>query len=125
MIQVVSEKKALKVLDGYYELLSKTGYVPHKTLKYLMIYMFLLDFVEYLHEYITEDDYQIIERLLVKLFANGGCLFPYPVFCTRRATLKTNKAILSKNKPYDGYSVRLTENDINNSVNHPLEHSVQ
>ena len=53
----------------------------------LLVYTFLIDFVEYMHPFITEKDYALIDNMLGKLFAGGNCLLPYPVFCTRRATL--------------------------------------
>ena len=111
MIRMISEKKALKVLGGYYELLSKTGYVSHPIHKDLMAYMFMIDMVEYMHAYISQEDYKTIEKALTTLFANGGCLFSYPVFCTLRATLKSDKAILKKNKAMNKYGVRITEHD--------------
>ena len=40
-----------------------------------------------MHAFIEERDYKLIDKALAKLFASGGCLLPYPVFCVRRATL--------------------------------------
>jgi hypothetical protein len=120
MIQVISERKASNILGGYYELLSKTGYVAHKAMRSLMIYIFILDMVEYMHDYIDEIDYKFIEIALAEVFARGGCLFPYPVFCINRAELKTNKAIMSKKKTMDGYAVRLTESDIDKPSANPV-----
>lgn len=108
---MVSEPRALKLLSGYYDLLTTTGYVKHRTLKVFLIYLFILDFVEYMHAYINEENYKVIDKALSRLFANGGCLFSYPVFCERRATLSANKAVLSSVDPFTGYRVRLTEKD--------------
>lgn len=72
---------------NYYDLLTKTGYVKPGKVRKLLLYIFLIDFVETLHAFIDEKDYSIIEKALAKIFVDGGCLLPYPVFCTRRATL--------------------------------------
>lgn len=87
MLQVIAEKKALNTIKGYVDLVSKTGYVKHDTMRRMLTYLFLIDFVEYTHDFFTRLDYDTIAILLEKLFSNGGCLLPYPVFCTNRAKI--------------------------------------
>lgn len=87
MIQLISKTKAEGFLVNYVDLLTQTGYVRPGMVRKLLLYTFLLDFVEYMHAFIDEKDYGLIEKLLSKLFAGGNCLLPYPVFCTRCATL--------------------------------------
>ena len=87
MIQVLSDKRALSILGGYFNLMSRTGYVKSKTLSRFLAYSFLVSFVRDVADYLTEEDYDIIARALGRLFVNGDCLLPYPVFCHNRATL--------------------------------------
>lgn len=82
----------------------------------LLMYLFILDMVEYMHGYITSEDYKLIEAALGFL-ARNSCLFPYSVFCTNRATLKTDKALLAKRKPVSSLGVRVTENVVNKPAN--------
>lgn len=84
MLQVVAEKKALKTLGNYFDTLGKTGYVRNSQVRKFLVYLFLIDFVEYTHDYFTRKDYDTVAEALGKLFANGGCLMPYPVFCSNR-----------------------------------------
>ena len=87
MLQVIAEDRALKTLETYFSTLEKTGYVRQETLERFLMYLFLIDFVEYTHDFFTEKDYAIVAEALANLFSTGGCLLPYPVFCTNRATL--------------------------------------
>ena len=87
---------------NYIDLLDKTGYVKPSLVRRLLLYTFLLDFVENMHAFIDEKDYKIIERMLGKIFTNGNCLLPYPVFCVRRATLGETDYMTD-------YAVRITE----------------
>lgn len=89
-------------LVNYVNLLDKTGYVKPSMVRKLLLYTFLLDFVENMHAFIDERDYGIIEKLLAKIFAGGNCLLPYPVFCVRRATLGETDYMTD-------YAVRITE----------------
>lgn len=90
MVGMIDEEKALKTLDSYYTLLGKTGYVKSGVVKKYLIYLFLLEFVDLSEDYITEEDYNKIDKVLHRLFSHGGCLLPYPVFCANRATLGRN-----------------------------------
>lgn len=87
MLQVIAEKKALDTLKRYYNTVDKTGYVKHEVLCRYMKYLFLIDLVEYTHEFFTQKDYDIVAEALSKLFSDGGCMLPYPVLCANRATL--------------------------------------
>lgn len=108
---MISETKASKLLNSYFNLLTQTGYVKRKTVSRFLMYMFLIDMVLYMHAFITENDYKKIDAFLSRLFATGGCLFSYPVFCDRRITLCTERATLGQTDPMSDYSyrVRITE----------------
>lgn len=90
MIAMLDEKKALGTLGNYFNLLEHTGYVKHETMVRFLIYLFLLDFVENVCDYITDEDYMMIERAMSVLFTGAGCLLPYNVFCINKATLGKN-----------------------------------
>ena len=87
MIQVVDQKNVLKVLEDYFGTLSLTGYVRHDNIPRLLVYLFLADFVEFTYDFLTKEDYETLSKVLRRQFVNGGCLFPYPLFCVNRATL--------------------------------------
>lgn len=87
MLQVIAEKKALRTLNRYFNVVEKTGYVKSDMLNRFLMYLFLIDFVEYTHDFFTQKDYDTVADALGYLFSTGGCLLPYPVFCTNRATV--------------------------------------
>lgn len=102
MVQLISKTKAEGYLVNYYEMLTQTGYVRDGILKKLLLYVFLIDMVEYLHAFIDEKDYAFIEKALARIFTGGNCMLPYPVFCTRRATLGSTDYMTD-------YVIRITE----------------
>lgn len=87
MLQVIDESKALETTTKYFDILKNTGYMNSGMMQRYLLYMFLLDFVDYTHNYFTEEDYNAVDNALRKLFAGGGCLLPYSVFCVDRVTL--------------------------------------
>ena len=87
MHALINDEKYLSLIDNYYLVLEKTGYIKQGTLERLLMYEFLVDFVNDVAFFITDKDYAMIDELLRKLFTNGGCLMPYPVFCTNRVEL--------------------------------------
>lgn len=87
MLQVIAEKRALNTLKRYFNTVQKTGYVKHEMLCRYMKYLFLIDLVEYTHDFFTQKDYDTVAEALAKLFSDGGCMLPYPVLCANRATL--------------------------------------
>lgn len=91
MLQVIDESKALETTTKYFDILKNTGYMNPGMMQRYLLYMFLLDFVDYTHNYFTEDDYDAVDNALRKLFASGGCLLPYSVFCVDKVTLGRNE----------------------------------
>lgn len=118
MLQVIAEKKALNTIKGYVDIVGKTGYVKHDMMRRMLTYLFLIDFVEYTHDFFTMDDYNTIAILLEKLFSNGGCLLPYPVFCTNRVKVGVPHYIgslrlrVTEGRTVDDRIKRVTETDI-------------
>lgn len=102
MFSLVDDKKMLSIMDGYYSVLEKTGYVKHDTVQRLLLYEFLYDFVNNTVFFIDEDAYMKIDELLRRLFSNAGCIMSYPVFCVNRVKLSKYAA--------DG-TVRITEDN--------------
>ena len=115
MVQLISKTKAEGYLVNYYDMLTKTGYVKDSMLKKLLLYIFLIDFVDELHFLITEKDYGFIDKALSRIFVNGGCLLPYPVFCTRRATLGSagymGDFVVRVTEDLNGNDKRITEQE--------------
>ena len=124
MLQVIDESKALETTTKYFDILKNTGYMNPGMMQRYLLYMFLLDFVDYTHNYFTEDDYDAVDNALRKLFAGGGCLLPYSVFCVDKVTLGRNEYMGTlKNRITEDHAVdidgknigdkdRYTEDDI-------------
>ena len=88
---MIDEGKALETTTKYFDILKNTGYMNPGMMQRYLLYMFLLDFVDYTHNYFTEEDYDAVDNALRKLFAGGGCLLPYSVFCVDKVTLGRNE----------------------------------
>lgn len=78
MISITNNDKVRSVLDGYFSMLSNTGYIPVKASNKFVLYIFLIEFVHNLAQYISEDDYDLIVLAMQKLFTGECCLFKYP-----------------------------------------------
>ena len=91
MANLFSYKNPKEILTNYFGLLSKVGYAKQSTVFRMLIYIFLLDFLKYCANYITEQDYALIRACLILLYKNGDCLFSYPAFCQNRLTLGTER----------------------------------
>lgn len=125
---MIDEGKALDIIGKYHAVLQKTGYVKHSIVLRLLIYVFLLDFVDYTHTFYDEKDYNVIARAMDVLFSRGGCLMPYPVMCTNRVVLgrpeymgtmkvrKTEDHAVDKDGRNINYQDRSTEDDRQRTV---------
>ena len=68
----------MPIVKRYYTKAAVTGYIAHPFVKRMMAYMFLIDFVETLYPYFEDDGtYRLVDRAMVKIFTDGGCIFPY------------------------------------------------
>lgn len=115
MLQVIDEGKALETTVKYFDILKSTGYLKPNMMQRYFLYMFLLDFVDYTHNFFTEDDYDAVDNALRKLFAGGGCLLPYSVFCVDRVTLGRDEYMGTlKNRITEDESVDKDGNPIHN-----------
>lgn len=116
MLQTFDEGTALDISKRYFNLLSQTGYVRHYNVLRFLMYSFLLDFVDYTHGFFSEEDYNQVDRALRILFADGGCLMPYPVFCTNKATLGLNEYMgTMRTRRTEEYSTRENGNPAGNT----------
>ena len=102
MIQMIDEHKALGITERYFGILKSAGYIKPAMMKRYFVYMFLLDLVDYTHRFFTEADYNAVDNALRKLFAVGGCLLPYEVFCV-------DKVLLGRNEYMGTLKNRITE----------------
>lgn len=121
---MIDEGKAPETTTKYFDILKNTGYMNPGMMQRYLLYMFLLDFVDYTHNYFTEEDYNAVDNALRKLFAGGGCLLPYSVFCVDKVTLGRNEYMGTlKNRITEDHAVdidgrnigdkdRYTEDDI-------------
>jgi len=83
MVDLLDNKKALTQLKKYISNLSKTGYVRRSSVKRYMRYLFLIDFVDAFYPMLTMSDYGAIDEVMLRIFSDGDCLLPYPVFRSR------------------------------------------
>ena len=90
MLELLDKDKAFDSLKRYFYLLEKTGYVKSATVKKYLVYLFAIDFAHYAFPFMDEDEYIMLDRLMKRMFTNGGCLLPYPVACAKRVTFGDN-----------------------------------
>lgn len=103
MIELVDKKNALAYTDKYFDFLTKNGYVkPAETCRQLA-YLFIVDFIETLYSFITDEDYVLIEEAMGNIAASG-CILPYTIFCAR-------KLVVGEPGLMNGFSFRITEQD--------------
>lgn len=69
---------AQQSLVRYFNVLENTGYVKDKSVNQLILLQFLSDFLNGYQEYITEEDYNLINNIITCLTNN--CLIPYRHF---------------------------------------------
>lgn len=77
MTSVIEYSKVASLLGGYYNRLGQTGYVSKGITCKFMVYLFVVDFVNAVHDFMSSTDYCMVESLLTDIFANGGCLLPF------------------------------------------------
>ena len=113
MLQVIDEGKALETTIKYFDILKNTGYIKPGMMQRYFLYMFLLDFVDYTHNFFTEEDYDAVDNALRKLFASGGCLLPYSVFCVDKVTLGRDEYMgILKNRITEDHAVDIDSRNI-------------
>jgi len=113
MNQFVSLTSLKDVLKGYYKVLQNVGYVKHATMAKIMAYLFILDWLDDISSFVTEEDYLLIKKALRTLFVNGDCLFVYPVFSLVRTILGSadNEGLIYPRIAEDG-TLRSSEDDV-------------
>ena len=84
---IVSDKRLKTILSNYYQMLGARGYVNPAAVDRIIIYLFLLDFIDSFAYFINDKDYDLINKVYRRIFSDGCCLMPYPVFNTKRATM--------------------------------------
>ena len=66
-------------LDGYFEALKKSGYLPDTTVFQLLLLMFINKILRDYHGFINEADYQVIIKKLTCL-QDSSCVVPYGIY---------------------------------------------
>lgn len=110
MLAVTDKKIALRQVSKYYDRLEKTGYVKRDIVHRFLIYLFLIDLLDWTYDFITDKDYNIINNALNVLFSTGNCLLPYMVFCANRAQI--GRAKVGRAHYMGMVNLRITENEI-------------
>ena len=87
-------------IQRYFTSLANFGYKSEGDVKKLLIFLYLVDMIQGpFSQYITEDDYDIINIALYTLYGTT-CLLPYPVFTINHSILNTQRV---------GFNLRFTE----------------
>ena len=68
-----------EALDRYFKHLEQFGYMNIKSTSRLLLLTFLWHFLQDFQEYITEEDYNIIAKLVNCMYGNM-CLLPYRAY---------------------------------------------
>ena len=85
MTNLLESNKALSVLNSLFDELGKSGYVSANTTMRYLRYTFIIDFIDTLYPFLTEEDYYMLQRVIVSLFSAGDCLLPYnTVLCSNK-----------------------------------------
>lgn len=77
MIEVIDSRNILSHIETYFNTLKHTGYVKDSMNYRFLLYLFLYDFVETFYPLLGDEEYKLIDRLLIRLFSDGGCMLPY------------------------------------------------
>lgn len=87
MLLAVERDKAAGILKDYYTHLSATGFTKHGIVSRYLFWLFILYFVERVYALLSEKDYNLINKALIKLFSSGDCLCSYKLMQTKKVTL--------------------------------------
>jgi len=77
MLNVLNSGKVLGTLENYFDMLTKTGYMKGPVTCRFLLYLFLYDFADTMYDYLSDEDYEKINKLLNATFSGAGCLLPY------------------------------------------------
>ncbi len=68
-----------KSLEQYFKILERTGYLSTASVNRLLAYSIIQEFFEEpLYYYLTEEDYQYLQKAVYCLYGKD-CLIPYPI----------------------------------------------
>lgn len=97
---------AFQSLDRYFKVLEKTGYISDTDVNKVLLTSFIQEFIEEFEGYITEEDYNLINKILVCL-SGTSCLISYMQY-------------KQMSTPLQGYiyttPFRITQSDISRKV---------
>ena len=65
-----------QALNRYFTVLEKTGYIKDKDTNKVLLLTFLSEFLQDYKDYITEEDYNLISRI-IQCMSGSSCLVPY------------------------------------------------
>lgn len=115
MYRMFKKDEALSTIENYFTALTETGHVTEGVSRKLLLYMFLLDFMDTLFVYCTEADYDKINRVLSCIFNGRNCLLPYKLFYRYRTTTKIGLPVYMSTVKFRATEVdeetRTTENE--------------
>lgn len=92
-------------LERYFKVLSQFGYKSYSEIKKLLTLLFIQNFLQLYWQYITEEDYDQINKVLEYLYGST-CLIPYQYYKTYQASKNTNS----------GNNIKVTEDMLSRST---------
>lgn len=99
------DKMLMEALNRYFTVLEKTGYINDADTDRIILLSYLQEFLSEYQYYITEEDYNVINRI-IQCLAGQSCLIPYGEF-------------MELSKPLTGYvysiPIKITEYSVSKS----------
>lgn len=77
MLSIVDGKPISDLLGRYYTRLSNTGFVDKSTVRKLLMYLFVVSYIDVAYDSLYESDYKKLDKVLDKLFSGCSCIMPY------------------------------------------------
>lgn len=109
------DELTFQALERYFSVLEKVGYIKQKDVNKVILLTFLQDLMEHYSYYITEDDYNMINNIIVCLYSSS-CLIPFAQY--QKLSEPIDNYIL--NIPVrisEDYNIRHTQEEVERLVN--------
>ena len=109
------DELTFQALERYFSVLEKVGYVKQKDVDKLVLLTFLQDIIEHYSYYITEDDYNMINSIIVCLYGSS-CLIPFAQY--QKISEPVDNYILSiPIRISEDYTIRHSQEEVERLVN--------
>lgn len=111
-MNVIDKEIVDKSINNILLHLQKFGGIKNKTLKTLIRYIFLINFIDQFGYTIPDSDYMIIDDFARKILTNCGCLIQFPIQCTDGIKTPMSVRMTSNLRVSEDNVLRLTETNL-------------